>query len=183
MRIWKWLDKLQAGKREAIKRRFAENIIQKYEWKGQEVFPYVTLCHRKAVKSRGTVIRQVNVKQIEQIVQKYMPKTIVPVASVISRKERTRLLSVITEIGGQDGERRQLEQLIFRRRELEWKKTVQLQEEEVQILRKELLHQKKLIETLEKKVTEPVIDTNRLYTEFRKKMGQQLHLERQRAGL
>ena len=76
-----------------------------------------------------------------------------------------------------------MEELIFRRREREWKKTVRLQEEEVRLLRQELLHQKKTIETLEKKVIEPVVDTDKLYAEFKKRMGQQLHLERQRAGL
>lgn len=183
MKIFRWLDKLQTGKKENIKRIFAKNIMCKYEWKRQDAFSYAALCHRRAAKPSRTIIRQDNTKQIEQIIKKYMPRITEPATPVIVRKERARLLLVITEINGQDGERKQLEELIFRRREREWKKTVRLQEEEVRLLRQELLHQKKTIETLEKKVIEPVVDTDKLYAEFKKRMGQQLHLERQRAGL
>ena len=102
---------------------------------------------------------------------------------MIQRQERTRLLTILEDVSTQDGERKQLEQLIFRRKEQEWKKNIQIQEETMLSLRQEILQQKKVIETLEKRVSEPVPDVGQLYAEFRKRMEQQLRLERQRAGL
>lgn len=182
MRIWKWLEGFRKGKKENLNRRFAERVGEKYQRQGESRHSFVPLCHRKAGKS-NTVIQQVNIQQIQQIIQKYMPKTTAPATVMVQRQERTRFLSMLESIGSQDGERKQLEQLIFRRKEQEWRKTIQVQEEEVRFLRQEVLHQKKVIETLEKRVSEPDIDVGEIYTEFRKRMEQQLHLERQRSGL
>lgn len=168
-------------KKENLNRRFAEKVKEKYQWKGEAGIPSVSLYHRRRGGS-PTVIQQVNLQKVEQIIQKHMSKTVVS-TTMIQRQERTRLLTILEDISSQDGERKQLEQLIFRRKEQEWKKLIQVQEEAVQTLRQEVLQQKKVIEVLEKRVSTPEMDVTRLYTEFRKRMEQQLRLERQRIGL
>lgn len=182
MRKWKWLEWFRKRKQKNLNRRFAEKVEEKYQWKGEAQLSFVSLYHRRNGKP-NTVIQQVNLQQVEQIIQKYMPKTVVPATIMVQRQERTRLLTVLEDVNSQDGERKQLEKLIFRRKEQEWKKNIQVQEETVRTLRQEILQQKKVIETLEKRVSESVPDMGQLYGEFRKRMEQQLRLERQRAGL
>lgn len=188
--IWKWLSTLwkkksaqvQNKKQKDLNCKFAEEIRKKYEWRQEEQYHYVFLKHRKNTR-QISVVQNISQQQIQQIIQKYIPKTVPSHTTMIQRQERTRLLSVIENIGRQDGEQKQLEQLIFRRKEQEWKKTIQLQEEEVMTLRQELIQQRKVIEVLERRVEEPVMDTGALFAEFRKKLEQQLRLERQRSGL
>lgn len=182
MKIWKWLERFRKRKQENLNRRFAEKVEEKYRWKGEAQLSFVSLHHRRNEKT-NTIIQQVNQQQLEQIIQKYMPRTVVSNTIMVQRQERTRLLTILEDISSQDGERKQLEQLIFRRKEQEWKKNIRIQEETVVSLRQEILQQKKVIETLEKRISEPVLDVGQLYTEFRKRMEEQLHLERQRAGL
>lgn len=182
MKIWKWLERFRKRKQENLNRRFAEKVEEKYQWKGEAQLSFVSLYYRRNGKT-NTIIQQVNRQQLEQIIQKYMPKTVVPTTTMIQRQERTRLLTILEDVSSQDGEQKQLEQLIFRRKEQEWKKNIQIQEETLLSLRQEILQQKKVIETLERRVSEPVPDVGQLYAEFRKRMEQQLRLERQRAGL
>lgn len=175
-------DKLQRNKREKLKQKFAENISEKYRWRYDNLFTAERLIHRRGIRTR-TVINQTDKIQIEQLVKKYMPNVVKPASNIIYRQERTRLISVITEINGQDGEQKQLENLIFRRKEQQWKKQFELHREEVCSLRHEIIHQKKTIEILEKRLSEHGVDSGKLYTEFRKRLEQQLRLERQRLGL
>lgn len=182
MKKWKWLEWFRKRKRKSLNQRFAEKVKEKYQWKGEAQTSFVSLHHRRG-KAVNTIIQQVNLQQVEQLIQKYMPRTVVPAATMVQRQERIRLLTILEHVSSQDGERKQLEQLIFRRKEQEWKKNLQIQEETVHSLRQEILQQRKVIETLEKRVSEPVLDAGRLYEEFRKRMEQQLRLERQRAGL
>ncbi len=181
MKIWEWLNKFLRQDKESLQRRFAENIRGKYEWQQESGMGSVCLCHRKAVKPH-TSVQQINIRQLQQLIQKNMPKTVLPSVTIIQRQERTRLLAVLSDIGGQEGEQKQLEQFIFRRKEQEWRKTVCLQEEEVWSLRQELVHQKKTVETLEQRLTESVMDMDQIYREVQKRMERQLRLERQQAG-
>ncbi|MCM1495493.1 MAG: hypothetical protein NC089_06805 [Bacteroides sp.] len=182
MKKWKWLEWFRKRKQKNLNQSFAEKVEEKYQWKREAQYSFAFLYHRRN-RPPNTIIQQVNLQQVEQLIQKYMPRTVVPVAAMVQRQERTRLLTILEHVSSQDGERKQLEQLIFRRKEQEWKKTLQIQEETVHSLRQEILQQRKVIETLEKRVSEPGLDVGRLYGEFRKRMEQQLRLERQRAGL
>lgn len=193
--MWGWLKRIQSlGKRitrnlfesrkkEHLNSGFAEKIQQRYEEKSQALYSqYVPMIHRKALHQTTIISSQVNIQQIEQIIKRYQKNNPPSAPTVIYRQDRARLLSILSDIGRQDGERKELEQLIFRRKEQEINKTIRRQEEQVVSLRQEVLQQKKIIEALEKKTAEPVIDTEKLYMEFRKKLEQQLYLERQRAG-
>ncbi len=182
MKIRKWPGSVRNTGRVAAIRAFAGNISRKYEWGCMGGFYGAALRHRR-VEKPGTVVQQINLRQIEQIIQKNTAKTVPTAGHTTGRQERAWLLSVMADIDGQGGERRQLEQLIFRRKEQEWQKTVRLQEEAVLSLRRELLQQKKLTELLERRVTESAPDIDRLYAEFRKRLERQLRLEQQRAGL
>lgn len=162
---------------------FARRIQSRYAWKpGWQGFPPVSMLYRKQ-KSEKNITVSVNQRLIEQIIQKYMPGIMERPAPVIQRQERGRLLSVVEEITHQDGERKLLEQLIFRRKEAEWKRVTQIQEEQVRYLQEEIRKQKKVIETVRKRIEEPVFDKNQLFAEFRRRLEQQMWLERLRAGL
>ena len=193
--MWSWLKRIQyfgerithslfkSQKKTNLNNDFAEKIQEKYEQKSRNLYSqYVPMLHRKALHQTTIISSQVNIQQIEQIIKRYQKTNPPPAPTVIHRQDRARLLSILSDIGRQDGERKELEQLIFRRKEQEINKTIRRQEEQVVSLRQEVLQQKKIIEILEKKMAEPVIDTGKLYAEFRKRLEQQLHLERQRAG-
>lgn len=194
--MWNWLQKIyDLGKnivnrladkkeKEYLRSNFAQKIQERHEQKSKELYAeYVPLVHRRAIRQTTMISSQVNLQQIEQLIKRYQIVQPPAAPSVIYRQDRVRLLSVIRDIGRQDGERKELEQLIFRRKEQELKKVIRTQEEQVLSLKEELLQQKKVIESLEQKIEEPVIDTGKLYTEFRKRLERQLYLERQRAGL
>ncbi len=194
--MWNWLQKIyDLGKNivnrladkkenEYLRSNFAHKIQERHEQKSKELYAgYVPLVHRRAIRQTTMISSQVNLQQIEQLIKRYQIVQPPAAPSVIYRQDRVRLLSVIRDIGRQDGERKELEQLIFRRKEQELKKVIRTQEEQVLSLKEELLQQKKVIESLEQKIEEPVIDTGKLYTEFRKRLERQLYLERQRAGL
>lgn len=85
MKIGKWLDKFRRRDKENLQRRFAENIKRKYEWQQENEMGGVCLCHRKAIKP-GTVVQQVNLRQIQQLIQKNMPKTVIPSVTMIQRQ-------------------------------------------------------------------------------------------------
>lgn len=162
---------------------FSQKIIQKYKWKSdRNRIPNVSMIHRKSEKRMG-ITGPVNERVIERIIERYVPKPVTTPGYMIERQERNRLISVIEEVGHQDGERKKLEQLIFRRKEEEWRKIIQVQEDQVRSLQREIIKQKKEIEIVEKRMEEPAIDTNRLFLEFRKKLEQQLRLEQLRTGL
>lgn len=175
-------ERFRSKKKKDLNKKFAAKISQKYEWKQENGYSYVSLVYGRAVR-QISLVQTINQQKLEQIIQKYIPKLLPAASPVVQRQERTKLLSVIENIGHQDGEQKQLEQLIFRRKEQEWKKIMRVQEEEVVLLRQELVQQRKIMEHLERKVEEPVVDTEQLFIQFRKKMEQQLRLERQRAGL
>lgn len=162
---------------------FAEQIQRRYAWKaGWQEFPPVSMRHRKQETAKSMTV-SLNQKLIEQVVKKYMPGIMERPAPMIQRQERSRLLSVVEEISHQDGERKLLEQLIFRRKEAEWKRVTQVQEEWVRSLQEEVRKQRNVIETVVKRMEEPVFDKNQLFAEFRRRLEQQLWLERLRAGL
>lgn len=187
--IGKWLKQFwekkkaqfQNRKRGDLHRRFATDIQKKYEWKQNTPYLYVDLIHRRTQVSLE-ITRQQNLKQMEVIIKKYMPKTVMSPGTVILRQERSRLLSVLEDIGHQSGEQKQLEQFIFRRKEQEWRKRVHMQEEALTILKEELVRQRKTVEILEKRMKEPAFDKNQLFAEFRRQLEEQLWLERQRSG-
>ncbi len=181
MMIWKWINNIKKRKQEHLNQIFAEKIREKYEWKWRERYEMISLRYRHMERA-VTLIRQTDTRQVEQLIQKYLPKITQTVTPVVSRQERTRLLTVIEQIGRQGGEQKQLEQLIFRRREEEWKKIIKRQEEEVQILRQEMIQQMKMIQQWEKKMREPDLDMDRIYKEIQKRMEQTLRLERLRSG-
>lgn len=162
---------------------FAERIQRRYAWEQTwQIGLSVPIRYRKQEAGKSVTV-SVNQPLIERMIERYMPRAIERTGPVIQRRDRSRLLSVIEEISHQDGERKQLEQLIFRKKEEEWKRNLHVQEEQVRLIQEEIRKQRRILETVVHRVEEPALDTNHLFTEFRKKLEQQLRLERLRAGL
>lgn len=162
---------------------FAQRILERYMWQqDRQNMPPVSMRHRKK-KAGDSITVSVNQQLVERMIKQYLPKAAEKPSHRIQRQERSRLLSIIEEIGHQDGERKQLEQLIFRRKEEEWKRTLHTQEEQVHVLREEIRKQKTIMETVIKRMEEPLFDRTQLFAEFRRKLEEQLRLERLRAGL